>query len=205
VPKRNARTVRSGPFDYADFCRLVGEKQKADLIDGVIYMASPENTDADSLFLWLVTVLELYVEARKLGRVFGSRVALRLDEKNAPEPDISFVRKSRLALVKRGGIEGAVDLAIEIVSPDSVERDYQKKFWQYQRAGVAEYWIVDEMLRTVTAYRLSPNGAYEAVLLKNGVLHSRAVTGFWIRPEWLWRHPRPNRLKILKQLLGSRG
>ena len=45
--------ARTGPYTYDDFCQLVREDQKADLIDGVIYMASPENTDPNDLFVWL--------------------------------------------------------------------------------------------------------------------------------------------------------
>ena len=52
-----ATATRTGVFTYDDFCSLVHDGQKADLIDGVIYMASPENTDAHELFGWLYTVL----------------------------------------------------------------------------------------------------------------------------------------------------
>src|SRR3954452_5728404 len=94
----------SGPHTFEDFCFLVKEDQKADLIDGVIYMASPENTDANLLFMWLGRVIGLYVEEKDLGEVYGSRVALRLDNRNGPEPDLGFVRKDRLHLVERGHI-----------------------------------------------------------------------------------------------------
>src|SRR5262249_55927142 len=106
---------------FNEFCFRVGDGQKADLIDGVIYMASPENTDPNLLFFWLGGLLSLFVETLDLGEVFGSRVALRLDRKNGPEPDILFVRKARLHLVRRGHIAGPADLAMEIVSPDSVQ------------------------------------------------------------------------------------
>src|SRR5438105_2261853 len=120
-------TVRSGCFTYEDFCALVRDGQKADLIDGVIYMASPENVEANDLFFWLGTLMYLYVQTKKLGKIHGSRVACRLDDKNAPEPDILFVAEKNRGRVKRGGVEGPPDLAIEIVSPESVERDYDKK------------------------------------------------------------------------------
>src|SRR5204862_4977494 len=97
--------TRAGPCTFEDFCFLVKEGQKADLIDGVIYMASPENTDANDLFCWLLTLMRLFARAKKLGKVFGSRVALRLDNKNGPEPDILFMRAGRLHLIKRGHIE----------------------------------------------------------------------------------------------------
>src|SRR5438876_6387825 len=112
--------VRTGPNSFDDFCFLVREDQKADLIDGVIYMASPDNTDANELFVWFVSLMYDFAQVRDLGKVYGSRVAFRLDDKNGPEPDIGFVRKKHLARVKRGYVEGAPDLAVEIVSPESV-------------------------------------------------------------------------------------
>jgi len=118
--------ARTGCHTYEDFCALVHEDQKADLIDGIIYMASPENTEAHDLFCWLLTIMNVYVEEKKLGRVFGSRVACRLDDRNASEPDIFFIRDKHSDRIHRAGIEGAPDLAIEIVSPESVERDYEK-------------------------------------------------------------------------------
>ena len=42
--------TRGAGFTYRRLLRLVHEDEKADLIDGVIYMASPENTDANDLF-----------------------------------------------------------------------------------------------------------------------------------------------------------
>src|SRR5438270_9755001 len=137
--------ARSGPYTYEDFCAMVREDQKADLIDGVIYMASPENTDANDLFVWLLGLLADFAEYHDLGKVYGSRVAVRLDKKNAPEPDIVFVGKDHLYRVERGGIAGPCDLAVEIVSPDSVERDYEKKRKQFERYGIPKYWnIADE-------------------------------------------------------------
>ena len=69
--------VREGVFTYDDFCALVRDDQKADLIDGVIYMASPEGIAANVLFRWLFTLTHLFVRKRKLGQIYGSRVACR--------------------------------------------------------------------------------------------------------------------------------
>ena len=95
-----------GCFTYEDFCALIREDQKADLIDGVIYMASPENIDAGRLFLWLLTVMSIYAEEQQLGEVFGSRIACRFDDRSAPEPDILFVRNEHADRLHRGGVEG---------------------------------------------------------------------------------------------------
>jgi Uma2 family endonuclease len=195
------RATQTGLHTFEDFCFLVKEDQKADLIDGVIYMASPDNTDANELFMWLGGLLDLYVEENDLGKVYGSRVAFRLDDYNGPEPDIAFVRKDRLNRVARGHVKGGPDLAVEIVSPDSVQRDYEKKRKLYERAKVREYWIVDELEQRVTLLRLGPGGKYREVRPRKGELHSQAVPGFWIRTAWLWQQPRPKRVAVLKEML----
>src|SRR4051794_6690152 len=106
--------TRNQLLTFEEFCTLVRSDQKADLIDGVIYMASPDNTDANEIAGWLYSVMLFLVQARKLGKVYHSRVAFRLAEHQGPEPDVAFVRTERLHLVRRGFIEGPPDLALEV-------------------------------------------------------------------------------------------
>jgi len=35
-------------------------------------------------------------------------------------------------------------MVVEIVSPDSQSRDRGDKFYEYEEAGVLEYWILDQ-------------------------------------------------------------
>ncbi len=195
--------TRKGRVTFEDFCFLVKEDQKADLIDGVIYMASPENTDANSLFMWFGGLMDLYAEERELGKVFGQKVTLRLDDRNGPEPDILFVANNRLHLIRWGHIDGPADLAVEIVTPESIDRDYVKKREQYERAGIQEYWIIDEQEEKVTVFRLDRNGKYREVKPRDGKYHSKVLVGFWIRPEWLWQRPLPKKLKVLHEVLAT--
>jgi Uma2 family endonuclease len=194
--------ARTGCFTYDDFCALIREDQKADLIDGVIYMASPENIDAGRLFLWLSAVMSTYAEEKQLGEVFGSRIACRFNDRSAPEPDILFVRKEHADRLLRGGVEGAPDLVIEIVSPDSVERDYETKRKQYQQFQVPEYWIIDEEEKSVLLLRRNRRGRYQEIQPRRGIFRSEVLTGFWLDPSWLWQ-PRPSRLAIIQQLLAG--
>ncbi|MBI3823396.1 MAG: Uma2 family endonuclease [Planctomycetes bacterium] len=203
MPKTLTKKLARDSITFDDFCFLVKEGQKADLIDGVIYMASPDNTDAYRLNKWLLGVLDDFTIELDLGEMFGFRIAFRLDDTNSPEPDIAFLKKARLALVKRGFIDGFPDAAFEIVSPESIERDYKKKRRQYEKHGVGEYWIIDEMEETVTLLRLNRKGKYEEVRAKDGIYHSEVIEGFWLDPTWLWQTPKPKRSVVLKQLLDS--
>jgi Uma2 family endonuclease len=197
------RTLTQRRCTFEDFCFLVKDKQKADLIDGVIYMASPDNLDAFRLSKWLMGLLDDFVIERELGEVFGIRVAFRLDEMNSPEPDIAFVEKDRLDLAKRGYFDGPPDFVIEIVSPESIERDYFKKKRQYEAYGVREYWIIDEMAEVVTAYRRNKRGKFKEVHSDDSLFRSEVVQGFWLDPKWLWQIPKPRKSFVLAKLLES--
>jgi len=54
-------------------------------------------------------------------------------------------------------------LAIEIVSPDSVKRDYRFKRAEYASFGIPEYWIIDPAAQKVTLLLLV-EGLYEETI-----------------------------------------
>jgi Uma2 family endonuclease len=186
---------------FDEFLENVREDQKADLIDGVIHMASPESLEGNKLGFWVARLIGDFVEETEQGDVFVSRVAFRLAKDQSPEPDIAFVHKDRLHHSHYGYFEGAPDLAVEVVSPESVERDYEKKRNQYQTAGVREYWIIDEITEQVTLLRLQPSGEFVSVAPNEGRFESIVLPGFYLRPEWLWQTPLPKKAPILARLL----
>lgn len=47
------------------------------------------------------------------------------------------------------------ELVIEVVSPDSADRDYNQKPEEYLQFGVQEYWIVDDAKRCMTIHQRS--------------------------------------------------
>ena len=198
---QSASSTAAHKYTFDDFCILVKDGQKADLIDGVIYMASPDNFEANDLFMWLGSLARDFAEDTDQGKVYGSRAAFRLTDLGSPEPDVAFVKTARLHLVRRGYFEGPPDAAFELVSPDSIERDYELKSIQYEQAGVSEYWIIDEMQHLVTLLRLDKNGKYREIKPRKGEFHSTVLRGFWLRPEWLWQNPLPRKRGVLQQLL----
>jgi Uma2 family endonuclease len=201
--KRALLNDRMGSFTFEEFCSMVEDGQKADLIEAVIHIASPDNMAAGNLFLWLARLMGDYVELKDLGSIFGSRIAFRLSPSNSPEPDLAFVVKDRLHLIRETYFEGSPDLAIEIVSPESIRQDYGLKCKLYQNYKVAECWIIDEEKKTATCFRLERNGKYREMDLRRGIIRSQVLQGFCLRIEWLWAESRPNKGEALKQILTS--
>ncbi|MDW8290080.1 MAG: Uma2 family endonuclease, partial [Armatimonadota bacterium] len=69
-------------------------------------------------------------------------------------PDILFVSQQNLHRLKPTYLDGPADLVVEIISPESEERDRTQKFSEYERGGVREYWLIDPEKRLAEFYVL---------------------------------------------------
>lgn len=196
------RRTHTGTTTFSEFCDLIQEDQKADLLDGVIHLASPENSEHNDLLRWLTVVLDLFIEDRQLGRLTINKVAYRLSERTAPEPDLGFVATHRLDRIRRGYVDGPPDLAVEIVSPDGVDRDYEAKRRCYEAAGVLEYWIIDPLDHTAMFLLLEGDRFVECIPREH-VYQSRVLAGFELDVRCLWQRPLPATMPIVLRLLGN--
>lgn len=131
------------------------EGERAELIDGEMFMMAPPTWTHQELLVKLLFEIELYIRKKKgkcrvLPAPFG--VYIKKDNRNFVEPDISVICDEEKRNEK--GCLGAPDWIIEIVSPSSKKMDYVRKTALYREAGVREYWIVDPDKETVTVYEV---------------------------------------------------
>ena len=188
---------------FDEFCGIIREDQKADLINGVIYMASPPAFEHENLFGFLLAVLRIYVREEGLGHVLGSRAAMKLSEIDAPEPDLMFVSKAKLPHSKGKALFGAADLVIELVSPGSRHLDLIEKRDLYAKFGVREYWVIDAFRQTACFWKNSGNGLIDIPIDHMGVIRSAVIPGFWLRVDWLFAQELPNGREIIRLVLAG--
>lgn len=136
-----------------EYIENLPEGERAELIDGDVYMMAPPNTMHQRISGFLHIKIGSYIE-RKKGKceVFAAPFAVYLndDDYNYVEPDLSVICDSDK--VDKKGCHGAPDLIMEIVSPSSRRMDYLIKLNQYQKAGVREYWVIDPADKSVLVY-----------------------------------------------------
>jgi Uma2 family endonuclease len=204
-----ANLVSPGRMTEEEFVAWCDEDTRAEWVKGEVVMMTPANVEHTDLSDWLVALLRVFVDERQLGRLF-SNATVRLPAPSRRVPDLWFVAMDRVDALKRAHLEGPPDLAIEIVSPDSVARDWREKYLEYQAAGVREYWVIDPASRHVEAYALvtpppvegqpSPLPQYERIPEIDGTITSTVLTGLFLRTPWLWPETRPRVLEALRQL-----
>jgi Uma2 family endonuclease len=73
------------------------------------------------------------------------------------KPDVSFVRFGRFPGERppSGHALLAPDLAVEVVSPNDLYEEVDRKIEEYVRAGVRLIWVISPQTHTVRVYRLN--------------------------------------------------
>ena len=136
--------------------------QRAELIEGQMYMMTPPGRKHQRIVLELSTTINNYMK-RKGGAcevdIAPFAVFLNADDKNYVEPDISVICNPDKLTDK--GCTGAPDWIIEIVSPGSRRTDYYTKLFKYRTAGVREYWIVDPEKNRIMVYSFESDDTAE--------------------------------------------
>jgi Uma2 family endonuclease len=147
-----------------ELCQLINGKLISSPAPSVYHQRVLRNL---SLFVWN------FVKEEQIGEVLFSPIDVYLEEKEAYQPDIVFISKEKFSIIKEGGIEGAPDLVIEILSPFSGYYDLKHKKEVYARCGVREYWIVDPEDRTFDIYE-NREGKFELIAsAKEGKIKSK--------------------------------
>jgi Uma2 family endonuclease len=173
---------------------------RAEWVDGTVEEMSPTSDRHADISDFLITLLRVLVASANAGAVRSSQVAMRIG-RVARVPDLLFLKAEHMSRLTPSHVEGAADLAIEIVSPDSRDRDRKQKFREYEQAEVTEYWIVDPLRETVDLYRLDEQRRYALVAAEGDPprLTSTVLPQFWIDPRWLWSSPMPDPMLVFRE------
>ena len=168
-----------------EFLDWIDSETRAEWVDGEVIVMAAVGVDHDKATYWARSLVSDYLEAKDEDGVVTSDVLVRLPKlRRLRAPDVAVVLGHRAHIVKDRSIDGAPDLIIEVVSPDSVARDWQQKYIEYAKAGVKEYWVIDRLAGQMEAYTLKA-GKYVRIEEKSGKIASVVLPGFYLRPEWV--------------------
>jgi len=170
-PSEPRWVVPEGGLTASDLDRLPGLPPHTELIDGGLFFMSPQR-------LFHMLVIKLLDVALNAARPSGYRVRTQMSVTLGPshrlEPDLVVVSASaETGMGQTWYPAESVLLAVEVVSPDSQERDRKRKPQLYAEAGIRHFWRVEENdgLPVVYVYELDQAGTPSYT--PTGIFHDR--------------------------------
>lgn len=156
APSKTPPLPAQGDWTYEDYRQLPEDGWRYEVIGGVLHMTPAPSPNHQLILRNLSLALGAFLKDTHLGEFIFSPIDVLLpnDLATPVQPDLIFLRKNRLDLIKREGIHGAPDLVAEILSPSNWIVDRREKFRLYSQAGVEEYWILDPEARTLEVFVL---------------------------------------------------
>lgn len=125
----------------------------AELINDRIYMSPSPFYSHQNISAELAMQIRYYVKQNNLGICIAAPIDIFFDDKNVLQPDIVFIAKENMSIIKDNRIKGSPDLIIEILSPGNKNHDLEIKRDIYEKFGIKEYFIVEpETKETITYY-----------------------------------------------------
>ena len=138
---------------YRDFVRFPDDGQRHELIDGAHHVTPSPATLHQRVVGNLYFLIRSHVERHGGGEVFLSPFDVVFSFFDVVVPDLIVVTDAHRGGLTEKHFRGAPDLIVEVSSPRTRGRDAGAKLALYERAGVAEYWVVDPSARAVRVFR----------------------------------------------------
>lgn len=140
------------------FMALPKDGHNYEIVNGELVDMGSSGALHGYLCSFLAAVLTGYILPRKMGIVLNFSTAFKMKNGNKRSPDISFFSKERLQGLKDlpiGYLEGAPDLAIEILSPGNTVEEIEDKLKDYFENGTRLVWVISPTQNYILVYRRS--------------------------------------------------
>lgn len=191
-------------MSYESYLEWHTEEQHTEWVDGEVIIHMPPLDEHQTSLTFLLRLISEYVELMSLGKTQIAPFEVKLWPGGpSREPDLIFVKKENSHRWSSKRLNGPPDLAVEIISRDSIQRDRDTKFHEYAQAGVTEYWLIDPRpgRQRTDFFRLKKNGQYELFATEDDErVESTILEGFWLNPAWFWLEKKPSIITILYNL-----
>ncbi|WP_295614500.1 Uma2 family endonuclease [Chamaesiphon sp. GL140_3_metabinner_50] len=156
---------------------------KAELIEGIVYMASPLRVRSHAqphvnIIGWLWTY-----QISNPDTIVADNPTVRLNPKNEPQPDaVMFIPGRGASITEDDYIAGAPELVVEIAA-STVSIDLHDKKAAYCRNGVQEYIVWRTLDREIDWFSLQDGEYIRLEPDKNGIIKSQVFPGLWLAVE----------------------
>lgn len=207
VTPRQTQELRNGDrMTREEFHRLyeqMPENFRAELVGGIVYVASPLSLPHSDAHVLLTALFALY-QGQTPGTQAGNNATVLLGDEGEPQPDL-FLRVrpeygGQSATSDKLYVEGAPELVAEIAY-SSRALDLHAKREDYERYGVLEYVVFSLFDRRVHWFDLA--NRKELPLPADGILKARTFPGLWLQADAIFANDTTRAIGTLQQGLAT--
>lgn len=184
---------------YEEFLARCDEHNAAEWVDGeIVYMTV--SLGHNNLNHFILMLVRSWVEEAEAGQTLSEPFQMKTGpDLPGRSPDVFVLLNEHKDRLRDNHIAGPADLAIEIISPDSIGRDRGDKFVEYEQGGVQEYWIIDPIRKQTDFFVRGEDEYYHSVPADaSGIYRCAVLPGLWVDIDWFWRDPLPSNVEILR-------
>jgi Uma2 family endonuclease len=136
------------PVQTAEQLLLAGDIGRCELIRGELAMMLPTGGRHGQVAMRIGRALDEFVSHHGLGEVLAAETGFVLshDPDTVRAPDAAFVRSGRE--IGEAFIEGAPELAVEVLSPSDRPGYIREKVAEWLEAGAEAVWVLDPRKKT---------------------------------------------------------
>jgi Uma2 family endonuclease len=177
-------------WTYDDYAALPDDGNRYEVIEGELVMAPAPRVSHQRCSFNLGLIIGPHVKGHGLGEVLTAPCDVVLDERNVLQPDLIFISRARSKVVTEKNLQGAPDLAVEILSPSSLRRDRIQKMRIYARHDVLHLWLFDAQAQTLEEFVLD-GSTYRLVSACEGdeTFHPAIFPGLEVPLKEVWGQP----------------
>ena len=180
--------VENERYTYNDYLGWEGP-ERYQIINGEVFMMASPTVEHQAIVVELTIQFGNWLRGKPC-RVFVAPLDVRLfpEENNSDntvvQPDLLVVcDKAKLG---KGSVNGPPDVAVEIVSPSTSQKELLVKFGAYLDAGVREYWVIEPEQKLVQVH-VYENGHFISSAYKaDAIISSAVLQGFQVDLKTLW-------------------
>ncbi len=181
------------------------EHCRAELIGGVVYMASPMRIPHGKMGLLVSAWLGEYEEATPGTEALQAATAI-LGPSSEPEPDCCLRLLPEVGGDSRENadeyLEGPPELIVEI-SHSTAGIDLHAKKDDYELAGVKEYLVLAMKSKQALWFHRRRGKFVPLAMDADGIFRSRVFPGLWLAPKPLFAFSRAQTLAVARRGLAS--
>ncbi|MGM3305816.1 Uma2 family endonuclease [Anabaena sp. WFMT] len=162
-----------------------GTDFKYELVNGKLELMNPPKIEHFLIVKFLEKMLDEEIQRLILPWLCFRETGVRTGNKKSRLTDLSVVtlEQAKELINSSAVFQSPPLLTVEVVSPESVKRDYRQKRSEYAALEVPEYWIVDPLESKISVLLLEDGLYEETVFTANQKIISRTFSEFNITVE----------------------